>query len=112
MGFGADVDYGQIVKEYASPSKLEQRRYSPASLVAVSKEAINGQPNPEFVCTSFIERSNLTLRTSLQAACSLNALLFKEVGEFQGRDCVKSRVLQFREASPDYPLHSSDGIGN
>ena len=33
--FGAEIDYAQIVKEYASPSREDQRRYSPAELVAV-----------------------------------------------------------------------------
>src|ERR1041385_7391100 len=33
--FGAEIDYAQIVKEYSSPSREDQRKYSPATLVAV-----------------------------------------------------------------------------
>src|SRR5207247_4472015 len=52
MAFGAEIDYAQIVKEYASPAKEDQRKYSPAELVAVYKSAIVGNPNPAHVCTS------------------------------------------------------------
>src|SRR5207249_7450202 len=59
--FGAQIDYGQIVKEYSSPSREDQRKYSPAQLTAVFKTAIVGDPNPDRVCTSYIERANLTV---------------------------------------------------
>jgi len=37
IGFGAEIDYAQIVKEYALPAREDQRKYSPATLVAVYK---------------------------------------------------------------------------
>lgn len=83
MAFGADVDYGQIVKEYSSPSKDEQRRYSPAQLVSVFKTAINGVPNPDFVCTSYIERSNLTLRTHCKRLARLTLAFSKKLENFK-----------------------------
>src|SRR5207302_11095281 len=61
--FGAEIDYAQIVKEYSSPSREDQRKYSPAQLTAVFKTAIVGEPNPSKVCTSYIERANLIVRT-------------------------------------------------
>ena len=36
-GFGADVDYGQVVKVYGAQDIAEQRRYSPARLLRVNK---------------------------------------------------------------------------
>jgi IS1 family transposase len=59
--FGAAVSYGQIVKKVAGdPSTEASRRYSPAVVVAVKKYPISG--TPEKICTSYVERSNLTLR--------------------------------------------------
>jgi hypothetical protein len=57
--FGADVDYAQIVKEYASPAVEDQRKYSPATLSAVYKAVIVGDQNPDLVCTSYIQISTL-----------------------------------------------------
>ena len=80
-GFGADVDYGQIVKEYASPAREEQRRYSPARLVAVYKTAVVGEPLR--VSTSFIERSNLTLRLHCKRLARLTLSFSKKLENFK-----------------------------
>jgi hypothetical protein len=95
MGFGANVDYGQIVKEYTSPSTEEQRRYSPAKLVSVYKEAVNGQPNPEFVCTSYIERSNLTLRTHCKRLARLTLCFSKKLENFRAAIALNLAYYNF-----------------
>jgi IS1 transposase len=83
MAFGADVDYAQIVKEYASPAREDQRRYSPADLVAVYKSAIVGNPNPAHVCTSYIERANLTARTHCKRLARLTLAFSKKLENFK-----------------------------
>jgi IS1 family transposase len=60
--FGFNVDYAQIVKVYGADPKEDQRRYSPAQCMGAEKLPIHGYPKPEHISTSFIERSNLTLR--------------------------------------------------
>ncbi len=84
MAFGADVDYGQIVKEYASPTREEQRKYSPSQLVSVHKTAINGVPDPAKVCTSYIERANLTMRTHCKRLARLTLGFSKKLENFKG----------------------------
>jgi len=59
-----DVNYGQVVKQYRSPSKSEQRRYSPASCTGIRKTRVIGTPDMEKVSTSMVERTNLMLRTT------------------------------------------------
>jgi hypothetical protein len=55
-------DYGQLVKVYAAPTVEEQRRYSPAHVVEAHATEVYGDPNPDRICTSHIERQNGSLR--------------------------------------------------
>ncbi len=56
-------DHGVIVKTF-SVTHLNvdqaQHRYSPASVIAVAREAVQG--DPEEISTSYVERSNLSIR--------------------------------------------------
>ena len=81
--FGAEIDYAQIVKEYASPNREDQRKYSPAELVAVYKSAITGDPNLSRVCTSYIERANLTVRTHCKRLARLTLAFSKKLENFK-----------------------------
>jgi len=49
-------------KQYGTPSKAEQRRYSPASIIGSKHYQNAGHSEPGQICTSHIERSNLTVR--------------------------------------------------
>lgn len=60
--FGRAVDYAQIVKVYGADAKDDARRYSPAVCMGAEKHEIMGHPKSEHISTSYIERSNLTLR--------------------------------------------------
>lgn len=59
--FGGFVDYAQLVKAYGQTSE-GQRRYSPPECTGATKVRISGRPKPEHISTSYVERSNLTLR--------------------------------------------------
>jgi IS1 family transposase len=60
--FGNRVAHGQIVKTYSVTNlgKSAAVRYSPAQVVAVSREVISGVPAE--ISTSYVERQNLSLR--------------------------------------------------
>jgi IS1 family transposase len=61
MAFGIDCHFGVIDKKYSVPHVVEAaRRYSPASVVGVSKTRVVGRP--KHISTSYVERQNLTLR--------------------------------------------------
>jgi IS1 family transposase len=83
MAFGAEIDYAQIVKEYSSPPVEDQRKYSPARLSAVYKRAVVGEPNPALVCTSYIERANLTMRTHCKRLARLTLAFSKKLENFK-----------------------------
>lgn len=62
--FGADVDYAQLVKLYGKPpfTRRTEARYSPIECVGARKERRWGEPDPEHISTSHVERSNLSIR--------------------------------------------------
>ena len=62
MELDGRCDYGQLVKIYASPTPEEQRRYSPAHVVEAIATEVYGNPLPDRICTSHVERQNGSLR--------------------------------------------------
>ncbi len=53
--FGAEVDYGSIVKAFTHTDLAEQRRYSPPEVLCVKREAVKGNPVHELISTSYVE---------------------------------------------------------
>lgn len=63
--FGADVDYGQIVKFYdAEP--IGPGRYSPPRVTGAERTVIAGAPDRRHISTSLVERQNLTMRMQMR----------------------------------------------
>ncbi len=60
--FGADVDFAQLVKIYGSSPEGAKGRYSPAECTGIKKTRIEGEPDEKHISTSYIDRSNLTMR--------------------------------------------------
>ena len=63
--FGSDVDYSQLHKIYRSPGENETR-YSPGKCIGCEMKAVSGNPDPKHVSTSFVERQNWSVRTSMR----------------------------------------------
>jgi IS1 family transposase len=63
--FGADIDYGQTVKSYEA-EPIGPGSYSPPRVISVLKEYITGNPDLNKICTSFVERQNLTVRMQMR----------------------------------------------
>jgi transposase-like protein/IS1 family transposase len=60
--FGHNVDHGMLIKQFASPSAKGQQRYSPATIIGAKEYQNAGHSEPGQICTSHVERSNLTIR--------------------------------------------------
>jgi hypothetical protein len=55
----AEVDFAQLVKEYATK---DDHKYSPGEVIGTKKVVRNGHPDKAKICTSHVERQNLTVR--------------------------------------------------
>jgi IS1 family transposase/transposase-like protein len=70
--FGAQVDYAQLVKDFAGAGGEEQRQYAPPRLIGAEKISVSGDPEEGRICTSHVERANWTLRTHLRRMTRLS----------------------------------------
>jgi transposase-like protein/IS1 family transposase len=59
------VDFSQLVKVYGVSREGEQR-YSPAEVVDSVPYIVFGNPDPDRICTSHIERQNLSIRMGMR----------------------------------------------
>ena len=68
VGFGANVDFAMLVKNYSNPSAQvsAERRYSPSEFMRADKRRITGAPDLKEVSTSYVERQNLTMRMGMR----------------------------------------------
>ncbi len=66
IGFtlGGRTDFAQLVKIYGEMQ--DEHRYSPAQVLGAKKDWQHGRPDESRVCTSHVERQNLTIRMQMR----------------------------------------------
>lgn len=82
--YGADVDFGQIVKNYEHDhSQHPEHKYSAPKFVSVDKRPVTGNPNMDLVSTSYIERLNATTRLHMKRLSRLTLAFSKKRENFE-----------------------------
>ncbi len=84
QGFGADADYGQIVKVYThDAAQHPERKYSAPSFASAIRRPISGAPEREFISTSHVERLNATTRLHVKRLNRLTLAFSKKLENFK-----------------------------
>ena len=59
------VSFAQLIKVYGKNEEGREARYSPSEVVDTEVVPVFGNPDPARICTSIVERQNLTIRMQM-----------------------------------------------
>jgi len=105
--FGLDgIDYAMLVKSYGNDLSWE-KRYSPAVCTGCKKEAKIGDPDMKHVSTSYIERTNLTLRMGNRRFTRLTNAHSKKIENHEAS--IALHLMYYNFARPHETLNKAAG---
>jgi transposase-like protein/IS1 family transposase len=88
-------NFAQVIKVYSNADPEGQRRYSPPDVTHTEKVPVMGNPDPARICTSHVERQNLTIRMSMRRLTRLTNAFSKKWGNLWAAYCVHFAYYNF-----------------
>jgi IS1 family transposase len=104
LAFGPYAKYGQIIKDYRNAT--QPGRYAPPEMVGTERKGVYGIPESEerTICTSHVERHNLTIRTLMKRFTRLSLGFSKKLENLEAACAMFLAYYNFcwRTRYPDY----------
>ncbi len=91
---GDRVDFAQIIKVYTQSPEGE-RKYSPAEVANTRRVPVMGNPDPSRICTSIVERQNLTIRMQMRRLTRLTNAFSKKWENLWAAYCLHFAYYNF-----------------
>jgi IS1 family transposase len=88
------VSFAQLIKVYRAASEGEGR-YSPAEVASVEVVPVLGNPDPARICTSIVERQNLTIRMQMRSLTRLTSGFSKKWENLWAAYCLHFAYYNF-----------------
>lgn len=117
--FGTDCDFAQLTNMFGDYGQFGgPARYSPPRISGVLSKVRTGDPDPEQISTSFVERQNLTMRMGMRRFTRLTNAFSKKLSHLKAAVSLHfahynvCRVHGSLRVSPAMEAHLTDHVWN